>query len=308
MVESPAMSTPPPVPPEMPEIPPVPGAVSGPPPVPPAPAQSYPPVPPLYPSGPPPVSYPPVVSPQSTPGGGTRGLLYGCLALLAVVGIIAVIGGVWVFKKAKGIAENPEQFIAEMAVKANPDLELIKVDNVAREVVIKDKKSGESTTFSFDEVKNGKLTMKKSDGSSAEVGAEGIRVKDKDGSEAVIGGGAAVPLPEWVPPYPGSHQVMVSSHKIKGINQSGQYAFSTGDSMDTVASSYSKTLEAAEFAVVQESTGLDRDKLITLEATATLDGGGSERISVRVTGQGRKTMVHLDYSHQEPGAGESLEK
>ena len=302
------MSTPPPVPPDMPEIPPVPRASPVPPPVP---VQSDPPLPPAshaYPSGPAPLLYAPVVPPQSTPGSGTRGLLYGCLGLLAVAGIIAVIGGMWAFKKVKGIAENPEQFIAEMAVKGNPDLELVSVDKAAQEVVIKDKKSGESTTFSFDDVKNGKLTMKKSDGSSAEVGADGIRVKEKDGSETVIGGGVAVPLPEWVPAYPGKHQVMVSSHKIKGMNQSGQYAFSTGDAVATVTESYTNTLEGAKFEVVRESTALDRDQRVTLEATAALDGGGSERISVRIMKQGRETMVHLDYSHQEPDAGEAVGK
>ena len=302
------MSTPPPVPPGMPEIPPVPGVASVPPPVPPAPAQSFPPVPPTYPSGPPPVFYPPVVSPQSTSGSSTRGLLYGCLGLLAGAGILIAIGSVWAFKKAKVIVENPEQFIAEMAVKGNPDLELVSVDRTAQEVVIRDRNSGESTTFSFEEVRNGKLTLKKSDGSSAEFGPDGIRVQDKDGLRAVLGAGDAVPLPEWVPAYPGEHRVLKSSHQLKGANGRGQYSFTTPDRVNDSAAGLVKVLEAAGFEVTRESAAADGSRVVLLEATATPEGGGRERISVRMMAQGKETMVHLDCSHEESASEESVEK
>lgn len=108
------MSNPPPIPPDNPGPPPIPGAASAAPP--PIPAPGFSPVPPPYPSESPSLVYPPVVPPQSTPGRGTRGLLYGCLGLLVVAGILVAIGSVWAFKKAKGIGGNPEQFIAEMAV------------------------------------------------------------------------------------------------------------------------------------------------------------------------------------------------
>jgi hypothetical protein len=257
----------------MPEIPPVPGVPSGPPPVPP---QSNPPVPPVYPSGPPPVSYPPVVPPQTAPGSGTRSLLYGCLGLLAVAGIVVVIGSIWAFKKVKAIAADPEQFIAEMAVKANPDLELVKVDKVAREIVIKDKKSGESTTFSFDEVKDGKLTMKHSDGSSAEVGAGGVKSWDKDGNETVIGAGTVMPLPDWVPAWQGAHQVMLSSRKTAGGQVTGTFTFSVSADVDEAAVTYQKQLEAAGFAVETETVAAPAGKVVNL--TAQGGAAGAERL------------------------------
>ncbi len=297
------MSTPPPVPSDFPEPPPIPGAI--PPVPPPIPEQLYLPIPPIPlvkpPAGPPPV--------PAAGGTGTRGLLYGCLGLLAVAGILIAFGGIWVFKKAKDIAGNPEQFIAEMAVKANPDLELVSVDKAAQEVVIKNKQSGESTTFSFEEVKQGMITVKTSDGSSAEIGPGGIRLEDKDGQQAELGTGAAVPLPAWVPAYPGGHRVLRSSHRLKGRDEAGEYSFTTPDSIDAATANYLKVLEAAAFGVAQEATSTSGSKVVSLEATAALDGGGSQRIVVRLMGQGKAaTTVNLDYSQDAAAADEPVEK
>ena len=297
------MSTPPPVPSDMPEPPPIPGAI--PPVPPPVPEQPYPPIPPIPlvkpPAGPPPV--------PAASGTGTRGLLYGCLGLLAVAGILIAFGGIWIFKKAKDIAGNPEQFIAEMAVKANPDLELVSVDKVAQEVVIKNKQSGESTTFSFEEVKQGMITVKTSDGSSAEIGPGGIRLEDKEGQQAEWGSGAAVPLPAWVPAYPGGHRVLMSSHRLKGKDEVGQYSFTTPDSIDVATANYLKVLETAAFEVGQESTSTNGKKVVSLQATAALDGGGSQRIVIRLLGQGKgATTVTLDYFQDAAAGDEPVEK
>lgn len=276
---------------------------------PPVPEPHYPPIPPIPLVKPPAV--PPPVSLPAPPAGdtGTRGLLYGCLGLLAVAGILIAFGSMWVFKKAKGIAENPEQFIAEMAVKANPDLELVRVDKAAQEVVIKNKQSGELTTFSFEEVKQGMITVKTSDGSSAEIGPGGIRLEDKDGEQAEWGSGAAVPLPAWVPAYPGAHRVLMSSHRLKGRDELGQYSFTTPDSMDAATASYLKVLEAAEFEVAQESTSTNGSKVVSLEATVALEGGGSQRIVIRLVGQGKATTtVTVDYSQEAAAGEEPVEK
>ncbi len=251
----------------------------------------------------PPVSYPPVASPQSTPGNSTKVVLLGCLGAAVLAAGLIGAGVWWVGKKVKGAMDNPEQFLAEMAVKANPDLELVTVDKETRQVIIKNKKSGETSTFTFDEVKDGKISLNNSDGSSAEMGPGGIRVTDKEGAESVIGAGAgsSVPLPEWVPAYPGAHQVVMSSQKLQGANQTGHYAFTTGDPARTAAASYVKVLEAAQFEVTQEAASANVGAtVITLEAKAALEGGGRERISIRLIGQGRdSTMVTLDYAHEE---------
>ena len=306
------MSTPPPVPPEMPETPRDSEGISLQPPAPPPiPDEVVTPSPPLLPphlSGPPAAPYHHVTPPPKSPGSSTRGLLYGCLGLLAAGGIIAVIGGMWAFKKAKGFVENPEQFIAEMAVKANPDLELVSVDKTARQVIIKDKTSGESTTFTFDEVKDGKIGLKKSDGSRAEVGPDGIRVKAKDGTESVIGGGSNVPLPAWVPAYVGEHKMIMSSQKTKGNNQSGKFAFLTPDPLKTAAGSYQQALETGGFKVIPATTAAGGTGVVTLEATAMLEGGGTEQINVQIFAEGTETMVQLEYSHQEASPDEPIER
>ena len=117
-----------------------------------------------------------------------------------------------------------------------------------------------------------------------------------------------MPLPEWVPAYPGEHRVLKSSDQLKGANERGQYSFTTPDRVNDSAAGLVKVLEAAGFEVTRESAAADGSRVVLLEATATPEGGGRERISVRMMAQGKETMVHLDCSHEESASEESVEK
>jgi len=134
------------------------------------------------------MGYPPVVAPSKpgSMGSGTKALLFGCLGLALVAVVFLIAGGVWVAKKGKEVLENPGQFLAEMVVRQNPDLEIVGVDNAAQKVVFRSKKSGEEATFAFDDIKGGRITIQKSDGSTTEMDSQGIKVRDKEGKETTI--------------------------------------------------------------------------------------------------------------------------
>ena len=117
---------------------------------------------------------------------GTKALLFGCLGILLVAGVLAVAGAVWFGKKVSKVMENPVQFAAEMLVKGEPGLEVVSSDKEKQTVVIRDVKTGEEITFTMEDLKDGKLTMKKSDGSSAEFGPGGLRIRDKDGKDPTV--------------------------------------------------------------------------------------------------------------------------
>jgi hypothetical protein len=119
--------------------------------------------------------------------GSTKALVFGCLGLLLCAVVVVVTAAMWAGKKVKAITDNPEQFLAELVVKDHPEVELVKVDKVAKEVVFRDRKSGETATFTFDQVAQGKMSVKRSDGSTLELGPEGWKTRDKDGHETVLG-------------------------------------------------------------------------------------------------------------------------
>jgi hypothetical protein len=68
-------------------------------------------------------------------------------------------------------------------------------------------------------------------------------------------------------------------------------------------------LEAAEFEVAQESTSTNGRKVGSLQATAALDGGGSQRIVIHLMEQGKAaTTVNLDYFQDAAAGDEPVEK
>lgn len=317
------MSTPPPIPsddqpPHIPAAsstpPPVPGIpqTGGPPVLPPAPGgyqstvvpHSYPQIPTPSPALPP-VSYPPVVSPQPGMSGGTKFLLFGCLGLVLLAGVILVSAMFYAGKAFKGIAQtiaqNPTRFAAEMIIKQDPELEISGSDDTKKTVTVRNKKSGEETTFSMEDLQNGKLTMKHSDGTSAELGPDGIHVKDKDGNLTDIGGVSAVKLPAWVPPYPGDHTVGLSSRQSKNGRENGMAAFTMTEDAETVAGTYQKVLEAAGFQVEVKDTTATGARVILLEGKAQGDAVGVPEISAQVmSGEQGNTVMTLKYAMKEP--------
>lgn len=244
------------------------------------------------------MAYPPVVLPQSTPGKTTKILLFGCLGLVLLTVAGVVVLGLKLGKQFKGMAENPEKFIAEMVIKQNPDLELISVDKTTREVVIRDKSSGESASFSLDDLQKGKIIIKKSDGSTAELGPEGIKVKDKDGTETVVAGvGPAAALPDWVPAYPGNPPAVLSTKQEKNGKVEGTFHFTTTDPFDEAVAAYQKALEDRNFEVAVEETALTPAKTVTLQGTATLPEG-TRTVTVRFIPGGPQTVVRLEYREE----------
>lgn len=165
------MSTPPPVPPDdQPSIPPVP---------PQAPVSPPPSYPSVQEAPPPQGSYPPVVSPKSTMGGGTKALLFGCLGIVLLLIIGVGIGGKMIWGKVKTIADNPAQFIGETLAKAHPEIEFVSADKAARSIVFREKASGETLTANVADFKDGKILLTKSDGTVVELGPGGLKSTDK---------------------------------------------------------------------------------------------------------------------------------
>jgi len=150
----------------------------------------------------------------------------GCGALLLVVTLVFVVGGLWLFKKGKDFVrtaeKNPAVAAAKIAAAANPDIEVVSADDAAGTVTLRDKKTGEVITMDAKEIQKGKLVFRNEKGEKLTVeGGQGeMRIASKKG-EMTIGGEGNVP--SWVPLPP-------------GVKPSGTVSSQTADRLEGMAS------------------------------------------------------------------------
>ncbi len=112
-------------------------------------------------------------------------ILVGLLALFMMAGVAVVATGVFFAKQA---ANNPVAMVAKIAAMANPNIEVVAVDEATGKVTIKDRETGKTVTVSLDDLKQGKL----------EVSSEEGKIQ--------MGANVDAKIPPWVPVYPGAKQ------------------------------------------------------------------------------------------------------
>jgi len=192
-------------------------------------------------------------------------VIAGCGTFL-VIGILAVfLGGYFVWNKAKEAGFDPELMekkpalaVAKMMVAANPDVELVSVDDEKGVITVKDKKTGKILTVNLEDAQEGKITFKgddKDDEVTLEAKGEGetgsLEVKSKEGTTK-IGAGAAANLPAWFPTYPGAEiQGTFSAEGKDGAG--GSFGFSTADSIERVLKFYDDALKEAGLKVTSNT-------------------------------------------------------
>jgi len=243
------------------------------------------------------------VSPPALPNE-KKGL--SCLAMGGIGCLVLVVaaflgGGALVAKFFPAIKtfiadaeKDPARAAAMLALKVNPDIEMVTTDDEKREVTFKVKSSGETMTVSFEDLSQGKLKMTNSKGEEISIDASnveqsGIVMKGPDG-EAVIGGGKSAPPPAWVPVYPGAEaqEGGVRVERPDGaIN--GMAVAKTSDSVEAVQTFFDAKLKEAGFEVTITSTvegksaGISADKddgKTTVGVTVTAGDDGQTQLMV----------------------------
>jgi hypothetical protein len=187
-------------------------------------------------------------------------VLVGCGSFL-IIGIIAVLlGGYFVWNKAKQagfdpdlIQNKPALAVAKMIVAANPDIELVSADDEKGTITVRDKKTGETVTVNLDDAKQGKIRFKKDGEDEVTIEAKGdeskgsLEVKSAEGN-AKFSTGSAERLPDWLPVYPDVQLVGSYSAQNKD-GQSGGFHFATKDSPSKIISFYEDGLKRAGMVV-----------------------------------------------------------
>ena len=191
-----------------------------------------------------------------------------------VLGIIGLVGtGMYVAH----LARNPGALIGKLITASNPNAEVVNTDTRANTVTIRDKKTGEEVTMSFDDVKNGKFKMS---------------AVDREGKIAnvEIGGGAGK-TPSWVPVYPGSKaegNFTAHGNDGNGTGTGGIVTFASSDSPSKVIEYYSGKINSMGMKVLTTTTTDDGgmimsqsdDEKRSLHVTVAKGSGGGSTIGL----------------------------
>ncbi|HEX7182424.1 MAG TPA: hypothetical protein VF756_11315 [Thermoanaerobaculia bacterium] len=229
----------------------------------------------------------------------------GC-AVIVVLGMIAagitVAAGGWFLKKqVDRFEENPAMVAAELAVRANPDFEVVESDAEKSTLTIRNKKTGEVMTVSAEDIEKGRLTFKNDKGETASIDVSGgedggsIRVTDEKGQESVYQatGGAPQDLPSWVPTYPGgTAQSAFDAKTAEG--HSAAFTVTTQDSVQQVLDFYKEKLEAEGFKVEKSSYETDGKMAGGVVIGVTEDQKREVNINVATSEQGTQAMVSFN--------------
>ena len=249
---------------------------------------------------------------------------FGCGGLIL---IILVVGFIFVGKACNKISEvagdftkNPAKATAMLVLKMNPDIEIISTDDAKNEVTFKEKQSGEVITMSFDDLAQGKLTMKDSKGEvisidGSKAGSDGkITIKGKNGEESVIdtsgakegqmkikskdgemtiGGGSMSDLPAWVPVYPGATSSGGGMKSVKENVATGAVGLQSADPVGKIKEFYEAKLKEAGYKVESNEITADGKQTVILNAT---NETSSSTFNVIASSEEGKTALMLNYS------------
>lgn len=184
----------------------------------------------------------------------------GTLILLCIIAFAAL--GFWGMHKMKEAGldpelakKNPGLATARLAVAMNKDLEMVSSDDNAGTIVVRDKKTGKTSTMKFDPAtKSMKIVDENGKEGTITIGDGNVEMKGPDGTVKM--GVSADKPPDWVPAYPGSSPKNVFSVS-NGGEQSGTHAFVTPDAADKVLSFYADQLKSGGFKVSTTSNTTD---------------------------------------------------
>ena len=235
-------------------------------------------------------------------------VLGGCLVLILIV-LLMMGACTWfvadkVGEGIEGLEEmaaefeaNPAKAAAELAVRLNPDLELVSTDEEAGTMTIRQKSTGEEITLNFEDIAEGRFSFETDEGTSSisfdPEGEGGVTFEGPGGETTTYGGGADGQLPGWVSQYPGASDPQGTYSSTAGGERSGAVTLTTTDPVARVLEYYERTLKAE---------GLEVSKT-TFTAQGSEGGmlnGKSEdpkrTVTVMVGEEGGETTINITYT------------
>ncbi|MBN1297946.1 hypothetical protein JXA80_14305 [bacterium] len=229
----------------------------------------------------------------------------GCGALILIIVLVMVIGGAYVFNKAKDVAgdfeKNPELAAARLVVKMHPELEEVRHDEAAGTITVRERETGKEITASFKDIKEGKFSLIGKDGetvtfdSNQDESGDSFTITSDEGSYTVGSGAQAGEIPDWVPvpenETPISHQVMTSTDGM-----SGALALTSGQAFDDLAAFFDEALKSGGFQVSTTRYSGDQGDGGVITAN---HAESAREIVVTISPENGRSAVAITYSQKQ---------
>ena len=240
----------------------------------------------------------------------------GCGGLLVVGFVVFMALSVFVFKKGKEMAleatgsdsfqelvedmkDNPAKTAAELAIRMNPELDLVETDDEAGTITFRNTKTGEEATLNFEDIAAGRFSMTTEEGEfsidASDAEKSGVTFKGPEG-EARFGAGDLGDVPDWVPLYPGATETQSVFHSTTDeVTVVGALSSKTGDDAQQVIDHYEQLFEDQGYKIGMQSIA-QGGKV----GTITGDLGNGRSLNVVATQQGDETMITINYNVKKP--------
>ncbi len=226
-------------------------------------------------------------------------MLVGIGGFVFLIFLLVVAAGVFVVHKAKQagfdaalMKSNPAVAMAKLMAAANPDAEVVSIDEKRGIITVREKKTGKTVTMNFEDAKKGKISFEGEGGEKVSIESQGegnsgsVQVKSSEGATTVGSGGAAR-LPAWFPAYPGVAPEGAYSVEEK-TGAAGTLQFTTKDAPEQVIQFYEAGLKGAGLKVFTFKQ--DRGGIVTGQ-----DDSGQRSAQVTVSPGAGNTQVTLTF-------------
>ena len=232
----------------------------------------------------------------------------GAVAILSivVVGAAVVFGGMFVAKKAKDagfdselIARNPGLAAARMMVTANPELDLVDMDENRGTLTIRNKETGETLTVDFQDIQEGRLTFRTDEGEVTFRGDDSgarMEVRGETGETQTLEFGASADrsrIPDWIPVHEGDLTVGFSVDG--GGQQAGMFSIETTASRQAVRDFYMAELEGRGFPPSVATVEAEGMVMVTIHASRP---DGTRGLTVVISEAEGKTTIMVNYQQE----------
>jgi hypothetical protein len=187
-------------------------------------------------------------------------ILGGLGAIVVLLGIALVAGGLFIFHKARQagldpelMRTNPELAMTKFLAAVNPDIEVLSLDERKRLITVRNKRENKVYTIDFEQAKQGNFAVQTSEGERVEIssGAGGIEVSTPEGTARIS---TTAKVPAWIPSYPGSSaRGTFSSESAR--EDVGSFSFTTTDNASKVVEWYSAEFTKGGMQVSKVDSG-----------------------------------------------------
>ncbi len=201
--------------------------------------------------------------------------LIGCGGLIVIIVVVVVALTAYVWNK---VPKTGAEFAAKAIEMANPDVEVVKLDEATGSITVKNKKTGKTVTMTLDEAKEGKFSFK----------------SDDSDESVTFGAGASDQLPSWVTPYPGATAQGGISGQKQGAN-SGSLSYSTTDSVAQVIAFYKEKLPAQGLELKDDAQMPATDSFAMVVAKSADE---KRSVTVSASSADGKTAIQLAYEEK----------